>query len=387
MSEHLPQELERAEIDDAMRALSSISGELLTSYTRLAEKADRVENELQRRLGELEAILDSLPTGVLVRDADGRIVRANGAAVSIVGRPEDALRALDFDAFLAGLRREHDLVRVERPDGSRALVAFRSAPVHTPAGERTGTVEILDDRSEHVELTEHVHRMDKMAALGTMAAGIAHEIRNPINAIRGFAELLQREGGATLDASRVARFSGFIAAGASEVEEIIASMMTFADPRPLQPETIDVAELCADAVRSATEHVQEGRWEVSIVSASGSIGGDRVKLRQALRNLVANAMDAQTSGGAVQVLAQQEDDEFVFAVHDGGPGVPEELRSRLIDPFFTTRAEGTGLGLTLVHTIAQLHGGRLAVSERPSRLGGAVFELRLPHRPTSTQGC
>src|SRR6185436_2638923 len=113
--------------------------------------------------------------------------------------------------------------------------------------------------------------------------------------------------------------------------------------------------------------------------------GDRIKLRQAVRNLLENALEAQESAGAraprIEVELSREASELVFRVSDAGPGVPADLRARILDPFFTTHADGTGLGLALVSVIARLHGGTVQCSPRPSDLGGALFVLRIPFQP------
>jgi len=131
-----------------------------------------------------------------------------------------------------------------------------------------------------------------------------------------------------------------------------------------------------DAVPSGTECP----WQVTTECSGNEFSGDRIKLRQALRNLIANAFDAQPGGGAVHIELAATRTEIVLSVGDSGPGVPADLRTRILDPFFTTRAEGTGLGLALVSTIAQLHGGHLGVSPTPGALGGAEFSLRFPSR-------
>ena len=112
--------------------------------------------------------------------------------------------------------------------------------------------------------------------------------------------------------------------------------------------------------------------------ASYPFVADRIKLRQAIRNLVANAVDAQPGGGRIEVVLAQEGDDVAIRVSDAGPGIPAEVARRALEPFFTTRADGTGLGLALVHTIAQLHGGRCDIERRPSPLGGATVILRFP---------
>lgn len=379
-------ESRQSQLDEAVLSLSSISSELLSSYSTLREKADRVENELQRRLGELEAMLDALPTGVLVRDLEGHVARAGGAALEILGRTQEELQSLDLDELFEQAPRQGEALRLQKPDGKEVLVQRRTAAVHTAAGEHIGVVEILDDQTERLGLAAQIHRMDKMAALGTMAAGIAHEIRNPMNAIRGFAELLLRaQKAGTSDPERTERWALNVARGASEIESIVASMLTFADPRPLQLETVPVRELCDAAVERAAEHRDESTpWKISIHGEARNLVCDRIKLRQALRNLVANAIDIQPDGGTVELRVQEQQQDVLFTVADSGPGLTADVRDRMCDPFFTTRAEGTGLGLTLVSTIAELHGGRLEISDQPDpELGGAAFTLRLPLESTA----
>ena len=121
-----------------------------------------------------------------------------------------------------------------------------------------------------------------------------------------------------------------------------------------------------------------GRWSLEFECPDLEVHVDRIKLRQAIRNLVANAIEAQPEGGRVRVSVEARQDEFLVHVHDAGPGVPADLARRVAEPFFTTRAEGTGLGLALVHSIVRLHGGALELSPSPSLCGGAHFVLRLP---------
>jgi signal transduction histidine kinase len=134
-------------------------------------------------------------------------------------------------------------------------------------------------------------------------------------------------------------------------------------------------------MRSLPGNAPEKKWRVISSASAPPFAADRIKVRQALRNLVANAMQAQPDGGVVDVSIALDGNEVRLRVQDAGPGIPPELRSRVADPFFTTRAEGTGLGLALVNSIAELHGGRLEISNSPSPLGGADIAFRLPHQP------
>lgn len=385
-------------LDDAVRSLNSIGADLLESYQALEQRAQHVEEELCRTNAELagkvseldavtrdlEAILEALPTGVVVRDDDGRVVRINRAASVVLGAEPEALLGQRLEPIAST---DSEWVEQDGTDAAglrRVIAARRCAVARTAADGRSGdagSVEILVDRTERSQLAERVHRLDKLAALGNMAGGIAHELRNPMNAVKGFAALLERR---LEPGSKEHQWSGRIVEGVTEADSILTSMLTLAAPERLSLESVEAAEVAHDAVAiaetDATPDGEPSKWQVSVEARAPRFGADRLKLRQALRNLVANALDVQPTGGQVRVTATREADDVVFRVEDAGPGVPEEVRGRLLDPFFTTRAEGTGLGLSLVNTIAELHGGRVEISPRPSSLGGADIALRFPLR-------
>jgi two-component system sensor histidine kinase HydH len=253
--------------------------------------------------------------------------------------------------------------------------------------------EALARRAEHVErelananqeLAERAAQLEqqkKMAALGTMAGGIAHEIRNPLTAVKGFASLLLRE---LSPHTKEARWASRILEGVNETDAIIASLLSFARPERLRLELVDARALVGEAVAMALGATGERheRWLVEVECGEIRIRADRIQLRQALRNLIANAIEAQPSGGRVRVVIETRASEVLLSVADAGPGIAQEVASHAAEPFFTTRAEGTGLGLALVHTIVQLHGGRLEIAPEPSPLGGALVRLRIPHATT-----
>lgn len=372
-----------AELADAMSAFAGISENLVKSYEALSDRAQHVEAELERKVAELdqvnrdlEAVLRSLPTGVIVRDADGSILRANATAAAL-----SEARALP-----ASLERE-ELHETTGPDGTRKSVATRRSIVRDERGEPAGFVDILDDRTELVAMTERVHVLDKMAALGTMGGGIAHEIRNPLNAVRGFAALLERE---LKGEPKLGRWASRIVEGASEADAIIASLLAFASPERVCNDEVDGATLLHDAARAALgdEHEDQNRdaarHRLTLKCTAPAFLGDRIKLRQMLRNLIANSAQAQPDGGAIEATLELHADAIVARVRDAGPGIPRELRGKVTDPFFTTRPEGSGLGLALVATIARLHGGSVEVSTAPPRLGGAEITVSIPYQSVPT---
>ena len=372
------------DLEETIRSFSLVLDELRRAHATLSARAERVEADLCRanaelaaRVAELEAVLTNLPTGVVVRDVDGRIARANPRSLEILGVEAGALLGSLGCPGLAGERAGAEPRELVRGDGEALLVAGRYAEIRLEDGRTLGSVEILDDRTQVEAMRARVHRLDKMAALGTMAGGIAHEIRNPLNGARGFAALLAER---VAGDSPEARWARRIIEAVDECNGIVSSMLTLADPERLTLETIDAREWVEETLEPFR---RDARPELRLTAEVAPLRfvGDRIKLRQALRNLIANAIEAQAGGGAVHVALLPEPSGWCVRVQDAGHGIPPALVERVTDPFFTTRAEGTGLGLALVHTIAQLHGGALEIGRKPSPLGGAEVRLRFPEHP------
>jgi signal transduction histidine kinase len=381
-------------IEAAMQDFSRISSSLLQSYNALEARAARVEGELavtnralETKVEELdevtrnlEAILGALPTGVVVRDADGTIVRINHAAACALGM--DAGQAADAlgtsDIPLLRMAREGDGEVVLANDQARVL-DLRSSTVRNCDGQASGSVEIIDDRTELSVLGERLHAMDKIASLGTMAGGIAHELRNPLNAVAGFADLMQtRLTQSEVSDPKVLRWADLICRGALEANAIITSLLTLSTPEGIERVQIETSELFDDALKAATAPGAQqplADYEIEV----SSFCGDRIQLRQALRNLIANAIEVAPGTPLLIKSRPVPGDQLALEVHDAGPGIPANLRRRVLDPFFTTRADGTGLGLALASTIASLHGGHLEIENTASALGGALVAIHLPH--------
>ncbi len=379
--------LDTEELRRAVLEFPIVLERLQKSYSELEVRAQHVEDELCRKVEELdevrshlEAVLESLPCGVVVRNADGGIVRVNAAAEALLGCSEERLQALGDHEALEGANADGEPREVLGARGQRQVLASHSSSVHRASGEVDGSVEILEDHTERAEMTERLHAADKMAALGTMAAGIAHEIRNPLNAVKGFAALLRER---PREDEKARRWCRLIEDATSEADAIIESMLSFGSPERLRLERIDGSELVTGAFRlSVPPELHPSR--VTFESDVEAFRADHIKLRQALRNLVSNAIEAQQAARIeprVHVKLTREDDDVVLRVSDAGPGVAPQVRSRIFDPFFTDHPDGTGLGLALVSTIVRLHGGSVRVLPEPSDLGGADFVIRIPFQP------
>lgn len=378
-----------ASVEEAIASFTAVLEDLQVSHARLEQRAAHVEAELCATNAELaakveeldqvkrhlESVLTSIPTGVVVYDADGRVSAANRAALQILGGTEASLVGADSWPGLAGDAADGEPREVLCSDGVTRVLARRYSEVGAGSDDG-GAVEVIEDQSALVRAQERIHRLDKTAALGTMAGGIAHEIRNPLHAIQGFAELLVREASGN---DRATHLSTRIREGVFEIEAIVSGMLGIAGDGDLHLEECDVTELVAAARGAAMrQRASADRWTVEVDVTADRVVADRIKVRQALRNLIANACDAQPDGGAVHVAAHASADGVTFRVGDAGPGLQPQDVHRLCDPFFTTRAEGTGLGLALVQRVAQLHAGAFEPETEPAALGGACFALTIP---------
>jgi two-component system sensor histidine kinase HydH len=235
--------------------------------------------------------------------------------------------------------------------------------------------------AEGRELARRAQRAEKLAAVGTLSAGLSHEIKNPLNAaalqLTVLERRLKRLGNVPAETFEpLAIVQGEIKRLASFLDEFLQ----FARPREISFATLDATDLVRKVVTLLEP--QAGAAQLSLEArASGEVPlqADPDRLQQALVNLVLNAIQATPAGGWVHVGSRADGDQVLFTVEDNGPGVPEAVRDRIFEPFFTTKDSGSGLGLPLVHSIAQQHGGTLTVE--PGEVGGARFVLRLPARP------
>lgn len=392
-----------AQVENAIQTFTSVLENLQASHGRLEQRAHRVEaelcnaneelgnkvTELDRVKQNLESVLSSIPAGVIVYDTEGRITRANDAALAILGVSRTDLLAVGVVAGLAGSTADGQQTEVECADGQTRVLVRRYEAITLEGGVAAGGVEVIEDQTELVRAQERLHRLDKTAALGTMAGGIAHEIRNPLHAIQGFAQLLCREADGD---SRATRHAVRIQEGVNEIESIVASMLGIAGEGELRVETFNARAMVREAVEAVLQEREvPDLWTMELVGPAATIQADRIKVRQAVRNLVANACDAQPAGGPVRVETVPTPTGVTITVADAGPGIPSKDIERICDPFFTTRAEGTGMGLALVQRVAELHGGVLELQAAggvltppgADPLNGATFALTIPSQSIS----
>lgn len=250
-------------------------------------------------------------------------------------------------------------------------------------------------KESHVRLQSEVHRLrlelaaknrelarrERLAALGEMAAGLAHEIRNPLGGIQLFAGLLVRD---LAGEPKPRALAEKIQKGVHALDTIVTDILAFAGQNEPRFQPVRLARLLDETMDMAAGAFAEigasVMWDRPFDGSDNAvIEADPCQLQQAVLNLLKNAAEAAGRGGIVEVAAVVDGgDQIGLTVSDNGPGIPPEHLERIFNPFFTTKDRGTGLGLAIVHRIVEAHGGSIRASNRPS--GGAVFTLSLPRR-------
>ncbi|HKQ48359.1 MAG TPA: ATP-binding protein [Phycisphaerae bacterium] len=226
-------------------------------------------------------------------------------------------------------------------------------------------------RQKNMEL----RRRDRLAALGEMAAGLAHEIRNPLGGIALYSSMLERE----LDAASPAHGAAAkITIGVRTLERLVSDILDFAQERPLQRHACRMADLLPGLDTSIEPWADQCRCQLIIEPKAGecALYCDSERLGQALLNLLMNAVQAAGEKGTAWLSARLKSDGAEIEVWDSGPGIPRDDLDRIFNPFFTTKAQGTGLGLAIVHQIVEAHGGTIRAGNRNE--GGARFVIWLP---------
>ena len=342
----------------------------------------------------------NLRNGVLAVTRDGRVAVMNEVAYRILGLKP---RSSDIgQPFLRILQDQPELSRIMsgafelshlpnraelRLKSSGKVIGYTLSQVRDERGHLTGAALFFKDLTRVEQLEERERLRDRLAALGEMAAAIAHEVKNPLAGIEVMAGLLKRQ---LVDSQDAQTILNDIIKEAKMANAIVLEVLDFVRPIRLQVERIALADVIRDAIGMAESHVPRGDVTVTVALPGdlASIQGDPHQLRQLFTNLLTNAFEALTGRGSVAINAVQlaEEDSSAVEGHSGpfiqvdviddGPGVPPDVMDRIFSPFFTTKPQGSGLGLAIVRKIVDAHDGRIDVSGRPA--GGTQFRVTLP---------
>ncbi len=374
-----------ASMQGVIQKLREQEKELEQLHQRERERAKQTE-----RLSD--AVTSNMPSGLLLVNASGLISSANPAAEAALG-----IRSLPFRRYtevfgpdsrvammIDGCLQQGETYRREEVEYTTPLREFRQlgvtiSPITNKPGEISGVLCLLTDLTELAGLQKQIQMKESLAALGELSAGIAHEFKNALATISGYAQMIRaesRKGETWENADRILEQT-------RAITHVVTEFLKFARPLSLADEDVPLAAM----VERLAEDVREAHPGVSVVVEGDfrQISGDEALLRQALLNLVRNAAEAaegQPCGGHIALHGSAENGPNGpaqrISITDNGPGIPSEGMPKIFLPFYTTKAQGTGLGLAIVQKIIVQHGG--SVEARNLSEGGAEFIIWLPAR-------
>ncbi len=350
---------------------------------------------LRRSERRFRTLFHRAPLAIVTLDRDGNFLSANRAALKLAGQtgptPGTSLQVFlppaTWPVVAGALQRSFEGetqnldFHFRRRDGAMRQVTAVAVPVEERGGHRA-ILAIARDVTDEVQLRERLSHSEKMAALGGLVSGVAHELNNPLAGIAATAQACQLEGTATPD---LARALETVRHEAMRAARIVTDLLTFARQRPLQRRDTHLNVIVRDTFAATPALAQQGAiWTLGLDPTLPAVSGDPDQIRQVITNLLVNAGQAMEPGPRREAAVRTWwDTEWVgFEVLDSGPGIPAESLSRVFEPFFTTKAQGrgTGLGLSISHGILRAHGGEISGENRPE--GGARFAFRLPRDPT-----
>lgn len=361
-------------------------GDLATAFNRMAQSIN----------ANHERILESMSDGMVAVDETGRVNTMNRAAEDFLGVVRDSVigRPLSesLPAWLSGVLSDtlaggfvQDGLRISVPSGNdERIVEVSTTPLRDSNGELRGAEAEFSDRTELERLSGALEAQKRFSAIGEMAATVAHEVRNPLASIQGFADLLKMEVG---DSGKAREYLGDLLGEVRRMEKIVGSFLVYA--RPPRPEISPVEPVSVMQEVSRSMRPEFDRAGI-ILEATGPervavVRADRKMMQMVLSNLLRNSLEASSSGGRVVISVADAVGPVAgvrFTVEDGGSGLDPAVIPRLFTPFTTTKAQGTGLGLSLSKKFVDAHGGTISITPMDK---GARAEVVFPVEPITEE--
>ena len=409
LSSQQTEEEKISSLQHAFQLFSEEAAQLENTYLQLKQDLQSVNGKLVQKVRELgvttnylKNILLHMSQGLIFVNLSGIVTTYNHAAESILGRGTmDVIfhsYQENFSDMEFGFSMEEALAKrlvppksllVSHPKNGgtqelevdvRLVLKNQTAAAPTTRADdldfTEGLILLFRDVSEMQRLRRQAERHDRLKELGEMAASVAHEIRNPLGGIKGFASLLQRD---LQELPHLQQMAGYIVEGAENLNRLVTNVLNYARPVDLVLETTDLVPLMIDLlynVRMDPTLSNAIEYSLNVEADSLMIKVDAYRFRSALLNLVVNAVQAMPEGGAICFTLRQEGNHAIVSVTDCGIGIPEENLEKIFSPFFTTKANGSGFGLTEALKIIQSLNGTLEVHSQVGK--GTTFTVRLP---------
>jgi two-component system sensor histidine kinase PilS (NtrC family) len=377
-----------------MLGVAALSGGLARELVRTGIALEERSQDLAYLRTLHQRTVESLKSGLLTTDLDGRVTSFNREAQRITGRSLQSALGVDLEAVLPGVRgyRAGPQARLRMPftapDARSLHLGIGSYVLRNASDAAEGEVLIFQDVTEVVAMEEELRQSERLAAIGELSASIAHEIRNPLAAISGSIEVMQER--AATGAGDSARLMGIVLREVERLDHLIADFLQFARPGAPQLEGVEVAEVIEEVLEMFEASRPDGIVTECDVTPGLRVLADPSQLRQVLWNLFRNATQAMPEGGVVRFEARESQGDapgnrsderkpmrVEIAVMDQGPGIPADIVEHVFDPFFTTKAGGTGLGLAIVHRVIAEHRGVVRIEKGGERFA-TVVRVALP---------
>jgi PAS domain S-box-containing protein len=383
------------ELDTAVGIFEQIISELKKKEKTLQELYNQTDRKAKSLASYNEYILKSMTNGMIICDEQGKIIRMNAPAQSILELSEAQVLGRHY---VAVFERQNPLsfaiktalcgqstplvpeIRLSKKNGESIHLALGSSAVKDEEGKMLGAVVFMTDLTEMKRLEEEIALKDKMASLGEMSSGLAHELRNSMGAVLGFVKMLQKKRDEPASQSQTV---DAIFNEAMNMESMLQRFLAFAKPSQLKIEKVDLSKIVKECLSSVQISLSEKKISFSLHSEPDvtSILGDLVLLKQSFQNLFQNSIEAMPQGGRLSVSIRQDNlasgEKIVrLRFSDTGCGIPKEIQDKIFNPFFTGKEKGTGLGLSLVRKIIDLHNGKIELESQPGT--GTTFVIHLP---------
>jgi two-component system sensor histidine kinase HydH len=365
--------------------LVSIAG-MVSLFLALGYRSARAS--LSRVKALSDSLVEHMPVGLVAIDPEERIMVLNETAEQLlgqtsaeaVGKPSPEILPLAFMDVLRALGKDRLIVEKELDcaigEGGTVPLEVIAAVLRDDEGTLIGRIALFRDLSELQHQRNEVERSKRLAAVGSLAAGVAHEIRNPLSSIKGFATyFLQRYGGVPDDV----KVADIMIQEVDRLNRVITELLEFSRPMALKRKETDLAGLAKQVLSTIEAQAREKEITVKadLPSDIPVINVDPDRMTQVFLNLFLNALAAMDRGGILSVgIARQDERTLRVSVSDTGTGVRKEDLGRVFDPYFTTKPAGTGLGLAIVHRIVEAHGGEIRLESEPGK--GTTFTIFLP---------
>lgn len=361
--------------------LIAMLGGYLSEKIRETGKELRESSESLRILKNLhENIVQSLASGVITLDLEGKIISINKTALEILGIiSKDEIVGKDLGYLMPGLGFEELLSKkreeiLHSADEKELILGFSSSTLRDSKDEVRGHIIIFQDLTEIKKLEERLRLSEKMALLGQLSAGLAHEIRNPLSVISGSIEVLSNDVKPSDENARLLKIA------IQEVERLnllVEDFLLLTSPIQRLATSVDVNQIISETVESFLNAASRNGFDVIVNTQKELyVQADSPQLKQVFWNLFLNAREAMPNGGKITVEAHGEESDVVVKISDEGCGIDERTIPSIFEPFFTTKKVGTGLGLAIVRKVVEGYNGRISVVSTENK--GTIFTIALP---------